>query len=107
MTDLKTKTPEELQAIIAEATEQLELLQRNKHKAVIAQIKELAASINVTVEIHEERKKSSTRAGEIIPAKYRNPNDSTKTWTGRGMTPNWLKKLITDGHDKSEYLIHD
>jgi len=107
MTDFKTKTPDELQVIIAEAQAQLELLQRNNHKAVIAQIKELAASINVTVDIHEESKKISKRAGDIIPAKYRNPNDSHKTWTGRGMTPKWLKELVAEGRDKCEYLIHD
>lgn len=107
MTDLKTKTPEELQAIIIEAQAQLENIQRSKNKAVIAQIKELAASINVTVDIHEDGKKIGKRSGEIVPAKYRNPNDSNKTWTGRGMTPNWMKQLITDGHDKCEYLIHD
>ena len=107
MTDLKTKTPEELQAIIIEAQAQLENIQRSKNKAVIAQIKELAASINVTVDIHEEGKRASKAAGVIVPAKYRNPDDYLKTWTGRGMTPKWLKELVTLGHDKSEYLIND
>ena len=107
MTDLLNKSPEELQTLIAEAKAQLDTIQRSKHKEVVAQIKELAASINVTVDIHEDGKKIGKRSGEIVPAKYRNPNDSNKTWTGRGMTPNWMKQLITDGHDKCEYLIHD
>ena len=40
-------------ALIAEAQTQLEALKRNHHKEVIAQIKELAASIGVTVDIRE------------------------------------------------------
>ena len=45
MTKLQNKSQDELLAIIAEAQTQLEAIKRNKHKEVIAQIKELAASI--------------------------------------------------------------
>ena len=105
MTDFSNKTPAELQAIIAEANAQLETIQRSKHKEVIAQIKELAESISVTVDIHEDGKKARKAAGVVVPAKYRNPNDSTKTWTGRGMTPKWLHALIAEGRNKDEFLI--
>ena len=105
MTDFSNKSPAELQAIIAEAKSQLETIQRSKHKAVIAQIKELAESIGVTVDIHEDEKKARKATGVIVPVKYRNPNDSTKTWTGRGMTPKWLQALIAEGRDKDEFLI--
>jgi len=104
MTDLSNKSPAELQAIIAEAKSQLEIIRRSKHKAVIDQIKELAESIGVTVDIHEDGKARKTTGG-IVPAKYRNPNDSTKTWTGRGMTPKWLQALIAEGRNKDEFLI--
>jgi len=103
MTDLANKTPAELQVIISEAKAQLEAIQRSKHKEVIAKIKELAESIGVTVDIHEEKARKAT--GGIVPAKYRNPNDSTKTWTGRGMTPKWLQALIAEGRNKDEFLI--
>jgi DNA-binding protein H-NS len=105
MADLSNKTPAELQTIIAEAKAQLEAIQRSKHKEIIAKIKELAESIGVTVDIHEDEKKARKAAGVIVPAKYRNPNDSTKTWTGRGMTPKWLQALIAEGRNKDEFLI--
>ncbi|MGZ8944185.1 MAG: H-NS histone family protein [Methylococcaceae bacterium] len=105
MADLSNKTPAELQVIISEAKAQLEAIQRSKHKEVIAQIKELAESIGVTVDIHEDGKKAIKSTGGIVPAKYRNPNDSTKTWTGRGMTPKWLQALIAEGRNKDEFLI--
>ena len=40
-------------ALIAEAQTQLDAIKRNQHKEVIAKIKELAASIGVTVDIRE------------------------------------------------------
>ena len=106
MTDITNKTPEELQAIIVAATEQLQVIQHNKYKKVVAQIKELAHSIGVTVEIHDDGKKVRKTLGVSVPAKYRNPNDSQKTWTGRGMTPKWLQDYIADGHEKNECLIN-
>ncbi len=35
----------------------------------------------------EEKKK---RVKSSLPAKYRNPNDPTQTWTGRGKAPAWV-----------------
>ena len=66
MTEIQNKSQEELLAIIAEAQTQLVAIKRNKYKEVIAQIKQLAASIGVTVEIHEASKATSAK----IPAKF-------------------------------------
>ena len=30
-------------------------------------------------------------------AKYRNPKDSSQTWTGRGRKPNWLNDAVKKG----------
>ena len=51
MTDIQNKSKEELLALIAEAQTQLEALKRSHYKEVIAKIKELAASIGVTVDV--------------------------------------------------------
>lgn len=106
MTDLQNKTPEELQKIIADAQKHLEAIYYSNYKKVITEIKELAASIGVTVEIHEDGKKIIKKATSAVPVKFRNPNDSAQTWTGRGMTPTWLKALIAEGHDMAEFLIN-
>ena len=101
MTDIQNKSKEELLALIAKAQAQLEAIKRNHHKEVIAQIKELAASIGVTVDIHETSKATSAK----IPAKFSNPDNPSQTWTGRGMAPKWLKDLVEKGHNKDEFLI--
>ena len=101
MTDIQNKSKEELMALIAEAQTQLEAIKRNHHKEVIAKIKELAASIGVTVDIHETSKATSAK----IPAKFSNPDNPLQTWTGRGMAPKWLKDLVEKGHNKDEFLI--
>ena len=101
MTDIQNKSKEELLALIAEAQTQLEAIKRSHYKEVIAKIKELAASIGVTVDIHETSKPQPTKN----PAKFRNPDNPSQTWTGQGMAPKWLKDLVKQGHNKDEYLI--
>ena len=104
MNDYQNLSENELQAVIVNAEKALKAKQANKRKEVIAQIKELGASIGVGVEIIEGDKKS-TRKGVKVPIKYCHPDDATKTWTGRGVTPKWLQALIDAGHDRSEFEV--
>ncbi|HBA66142.1 MAG: histone [Gammaproteobacteria bacterium HGW-Gammaproteobacteria-10] len=104
MTDFQNLSENELQAVILNAEKALRAKQANKRKEVMNQIKELAASINVTVEFIDDEKKSA-RKGIKVPVKYRHPNDPGKTWTGRGVMPKWLQSLVEQGHDRSEFEI--
>ena len=104
MTEYQDLSEDELQVVIENAEKALKAKQANKRKEVIAQIKELAASIDVTVEIIENDKKPS-RKGVKVPVKYRHPTDATKVWTGRGMTPKWLQSLKDAGHELSEFQV--
>ena len=104
MTDYQNLSESELQAVIQSAEKALKNIQANKRKEVIAQIKELAASIDVVVEIHDNDKRS-TRKGVKVPVKYRHPTDPETTWTGRGVMPTWLQTLIDAGHDRSEFEV--
>lgn len=38
-----------------------------------------------------------------VPAKYRGPEG--QTWSGRGLTPRWLKSLVDLGGKKEEFLV--
>ncbi|MDO9139036.1 MAG: H-NS histone family protein, partial [Methylobacter sp.] len=95
---------DELQAVIINANKALRNKQASKHKEVIAQIKDLAASIGATVDIHEGNKKLTRKGGEVA-IKYRHPDDPNKTWKGRGMMPKWLQELLESGRDRSEFEV--
>ncbi|MFA5983016.1 MAG: H-NS histone family protein [Methylococcaceae bacterium] len=104
MNEFQNLSETELQSFIENAEKALRLKQSNKRKEVIAQIKELAASIDVEVEIIDQNKKL-VRKSIKVPIKYRHPDDPLKTWTGRGVMPVWLKTLLDLGHDRSEFEI--
>ena len=102
MLNLEDKSPEDLERLILEAQSQLETRISSKRKEVIAQIKQLAASIGVSVDIQEVK----GRKVSSVESRYRDPNDPLRTWTGRGLPPKWMQALLAAGHAKDEFLIN-
>ena len=103
MANFDDLSPQELQNLIKDAQAQLEQKQSGMRKEVIAQIKALASSIGVMVEIHDFK----SRIMPSVRSKYRNPQNPLQEWTGRGLAPRWLKELIAAGHSKDDFLIND
>ncbi len=104
MSDFQNLSENELQVMIENAKKALDAKHASKRKEIILQIKELAALINATVEIHENDKKSA-RKGVKVAYKYAHPEDPAKQWTGRGVAPKWMQELIQMGRSKAEFEI--
>jgi DNA-binding protein H-NS len=98
---------EELAKVIESAQKALEARRLNERKNVIAEIHKLAASIGVTATISggAVRKRGESLRGVKVAPKYRNPNDASETWTGRGVKPKWLKALTDAGRKVEDFLI--
>jgi DNA-binding protein H-NS len=45
-----------------------------------------------------------TRYGAVAP-KYRNPENPSETWAGRGLKPRWLASALKAGHKIEEFSI--
>ncbi len=103
MNDYNELSEQELQEVIDNAARVLKMKQEGKKKEVIEEIKKLAASVNLIVEIHDEKK--SSRKGIKVPIKYRHPEDPTKVWTGRGVTPKWMQELLNNGLSKEDCAV--
>ncbi|MGR8936041.1 MAG: H-NS histone family protein [Gammaproteobacteria bacterium] len=102
--DLEGLSENELHDIIENAEKALKVKQESKRKEVHAQIKELAASIGASVEIHEGDKRSVRKGIKIAP-KYQNPHNPSQKWTGRGVAPKWFQALLDSGMDKTQLEI--
>ncbi|MDR0996666.1 MAG: H-NS histone family protein [Zoogloeaceae bacterium] len=48
-----------------------------------------------------------SRATGPLPPKYRNPNDPSQTWSGRGRKPGWLETLLAQGRLASEFEVQE
>ena len=100
--DLSQYSEAELTSLISNAENLVNKKKKEKTASVIQQIRELAASIDVTVEINRgvSKKPKST-----LPDKYRNPNNPAETWKGRGPKPKWLKAAVAAGGKLSDFEI--
>lgn len=70
-----------------------------------AQLEALAAQSGLSLEdvLGSNRGKGSRG---IVAVKYRNPDDSTQTWTGRGRKPLWLaEKMGKRGAKIEDYAV--
>lgn len=95
----------ELASMIETAQKALRERQDHKRKDVVHQIKELASSVGLEVEI-KEASRPAGRKGSKVPVKYQNPNNLSQKWTGRGMRPKWLQSMLEEGHGIQEFEVH-
>lgn len=105
VSELESKSEAELTRLIQNANQELQSRINGKRKDVIRQIRALADSIQVTVELIESSGKGSIASNSKVAAKYRNPANAAQTWTGRGVAPKWMQALLEAGRDKAEFAI--
>jgi DNA-binding protein H-NS len=68
---------------------------------------ELQAELTNLGRIDGHSARKARRGGPLGPVapKYRNPNDPSQTWAGRGLQPLWLKAAIKSGKKLESFLI--
>jgi len=103
--DLNAYSVEELQLLVERAQKEIANKEQNRVLEVRSRMQQLAGDLNMTVEevINFDKKKKPVKT--VGKAKYRNPNDPSQTWTGRGKQPNWLRDAIEQGAKKEDFAI--
>lgn len=103
----------EMQAKARELDKLIEEAKREEKKNVIAQIKSLMAEHGLTAEdlgtastagSSGKQRKPSAAAGRKVAPKYQHAQTGD-TWTGRGITPKWLKAELDAGKKLESFLI--
>jgi DNA-binding protein H-NS len=54
---------------------------------------------------YERRKKAIGTRGGPVAAKYRNPENPSETWAGRGLKPRWLAAALKGGGKIEDFAI--
>ncbi|MEJ7746569.1 MAG: H-NS histone family protein [Luteimonas sp.] len=124
--DLNRLSAKELQALINQAKKRKTTLDKRKPIAAVrSKLTKLAAAEGYSVAelFGGAATKVATRSppraarsprtattkgrklGKVAP-KYRNPDNGTETWSGRGKQPKWLAALTAQGRDMREFAIH-
>jgi len=106
--NLEKLSPQELDALISAAAEQKRRLHRERQAEVRARLIALAKEEGYTIEelFSDGRGKArSPQAGRSVPAKYRNPDSPSETWSGRGKRPRWFSAALAAGKQEADLLI--
>ncbi|GAA0301414.1 H-NS histone family protein [Rhodovulum strictum] len=96
-------------------------------KLSLAELKQLRKDVDAAIASYNDREKAKARAAleekakefgfslddifgkktrrSKTVAKYRNPNNASETWSGRGRRPNWLEDALKKGAQLESFLI--
>ncbi len=101
--ELETK---EITRLIAELNVELQDRAKAEKASLIDEIRKKAEALNIPVEdLLQEASKPKRRKAGIIKPKYRNPDNSAQTWSGRGHRPKWIVAQLGNGKSLEEMLI--
>ncbi len=94
--DLTAMSVEQLQALQAALAGELKKREKTQKAEALKKVREAARESGFTLEqLFEARPARPSRATGV--AKYRNPADTSQTWTGRGRKPGWVIAWLAVG----------
>jgi len=105
--DLSKLSIPELEDLSKEVQTEIVNRKESEKQRVLDQIRELAGSIGMTPEELLGRQ-SKGRAGAgtaTVAAKYRNPDDPSQTWSGRGKRPIWVNDALAAGKSLDDLAV--
>lgn len=105
MIDIDTLSIEELRQLQADVADKIESKQFEMQEQAMIQIRELANEAGLDLMDIASKTKRGPKAGTVVPAKYKNPENPEETWTGRGRKPRWLAEKIDNGANLDDFLI--
>jgi len=112
---LNKMTMTELRRLRGKVDAELKRRDDSARKEVLKQVKKIAAEHGVELsDVLAEAKpraarkapaKAAASKGKRVPVKYRNPDDASQGWTGRGRKPRWVEEWIAGGKSIDDLLI--
>lgn len=122
--DLKALSPKQLQKLIAEANREHKRKQKRAPIATVrTRLTRLAEAEGYSLlelfgvksgarparatpapATSAKRPRGSAKGSKVAP-KYRNPDNPTETWSGRGVHPRWMSAAIAKGRKPEDFLI--
>ena len=76
-----------------------------KRLAQLRQEKEIRQSGSTDGQV-KDSPRERRKYPRVFP-KYRNPNEPSETWSGRGKQPRWLAAALKTGHTIEEFVIRN
>lgn len=108
--DISKLGEKELRKLKGDVEKALAKMEKQKvdeaRKAAEAAAKKFGYSLGELVGAAKPGPKPKTKAKRApSAAKYRNPEDPSQTWSGRGRQPGWYKEAVAKGTDPKDLAV--
>jgi DNA-binding protein H-NS len=118
--DLNSMSAKELEALINQAKKRRSVLSKRKPVATVrSRLEQIARAEGYSIAelfgtrgaagtaapARKSTRKPSKMAGSKVAPKYRNPENESETWSGRGKQPRWLQAHTSQGRVLDDFLI--
>ncbi len=113
--DLNGLSISELNALVDQAKARIEQVKKQQYSELRRNLESQAREAGFDIyELFTARsgKAAASNAGggdaaskRAVAPKYRNPDDKSKTWTGRGKRPHWVRDALAKGADLETLAI--
>ncbi|RVV96721.1 H-NS histone family protein [Mesobaculum littorinae] len=104
--DLNQMSQKELEALKADIDQALASLESRRRTEARVAAESAAREHGFSLdELLEMGKARGSRTAKKNPPRYRNPENPTETWTGRGRKPGWIKEALEQGRPLSDLEI--
>lgn len=100
--DLANSPLKELLEFQTKLNKAIELRKKSEKYEVYARITAIASESGFSLD-ELLNQKSLKKTPTTI--KYRNPNNQTETWAGRGRKPKWVEELIAEGKSLEDFAV--
>ncbi|SDK22221.1 H-NS family nucleoid-associated regulatory protein [Aliiruegeria lutimaris] len=103
--DLNSLSRSELEALITNAKKALSTLAERERQAALDAAEEAARAHGFSLKELTGIAPAKAKTRGKVPPKYRNPQDPSATWSGRGRKPQWINDAEAAGTDIAEFEI--
>lgn len=103
--DLSTYSVAQLEALATQVQDEIQRKKAQAKKNLIADLERIAREAGVSLSDLFGDKAAAKKLRGAVAAKYRNPNNTDQTWSGRGRQPLWLAALLAEGKKLEELAI--
>ena len=97
--DLSKYSIKELQALKKDIDKQIASRKKAEAKKAKDELKQVAEKYGFSLNELVSGAASATKGRGNVPAKFQHPDDPSKTWSGRGRKPVWVKELEERGRE--------
>lgn len=98
--DLESLSLKELKQLQKDVAKAIASFEERRKKEALAALEAKAAEMGFSLS-----DLTTGKGGKISAPKYRNPDDPTQTWTGRGRKPAWFIAALERGVSPEEMQI--